>query len=67
MCNINLKNDKTMKQIIFIIISLVCLCSCSNKTENKTTQPKKHSKKKFTILALLAGAIALPIYLVKKA
>ena len=34
-----------------------------NKTENKTTQPKK----KFTILALLAGAIALPIYLVKKA
>ena len=33
-----------------------------NKTENKTTQPKKHSKKKFTILALLAGAIALPIY-----
>ncbi|MGO4990596.1 hypothetical protein ACTQ5H_09495 [Limosilactobacillus reuteri] len=37
-----------------------------NKTENKTTQPKKHSKKKFTILALLAGAIALPIYLVLK-
>lgn len=38
--------------------------------KNKTTQPKKHSKKKFTILALLAllaGAIALPIYLVKKA
>ena len=38
-----------------------------NKTENKTTQPKKHSKKKFTILALLVGVIALPIYLVKKA
>lgn len=36
MCNINLKNDKTMKKIIFILISLVCLCSCSNKTENKT-------------------------------
>ncbi len=35
--------------------------------KNKTTQPKKHSKKKFIILALLAGAIALPIYLVKKA
>ena len=36
MCNINLKNDKTMKQIIFILISILCLCSCSNKTENKT-------------------------------
>ena len=35
--------------------------------KNKTTQPKKHSKKKFTTLALLTGAIALPIYLVKKA
>lgn len=25
MCNINLKNDKTMKQIIFILISILCL------------------------------------------
>ncbi|MGF7103444.1 hypothetical protein JOD26_001134 [Limosilactobacillus caviae] len=35
--------------------------------KNKTTQPKKHSKKKFVALALLAGAVALPTYLFKKA
>lgn len=45
MCNINLKNEKTMKQIIFILISLVCLCSCSNKTENKTNFSLKPNDK----------------------
>lgn len=45
MCNINLKNEKTMKQIIFILISLVCLCSCSNKTKNKTNFSLKPNDK----------------------
>lgn len=40
-----------------------------NKTVNNTTTTphKKHSKKKFVALALLAGALAWPVYLIEKA
>lgn len=41
MCNINLKNDKTMKQIIFILISLLCLCSCSNEDVYNEVLPEQ--------------------------